>query len=135
MDHKSKTMDSITGEAKAELMQFGRDWDKAIAANDVDGMSRYMDDSWVIVGSGGITSKEDFLASVRSGDLQHTTMDFKDIRVEAYGSMGIVTSKGISAGNYKGNEFSSYEWTTSVYIRKMEKWTCVLTMLAIAGEN
>lgn len=134
-DHKSKIMDSIVRDVQAELMQFGRDWDKAIASNDVEGMSSYMDDSWVIVGSGGITSKENFLASVRSGDLQHTKMDFEDIRVEIYGDTGIVTGKGTSAGNYKGNAFSSYEWTTSVYIRRNDKWACVLTMLTNAVES
>jgi ketosteroid isomerase-like protein len=125
-------MDAVIMDRKNELLQFGREWDKAIAANDVEGMSMYMDESWVIVGLGGITSKENFLASIRSGDLQHTKMDFEDVRVEVYGDTGIVTSKGLSAGSYKGNVFSSNEWTTSVYINKNGRWTCVLTMLTDA---
>ena len=125
-------MNSVSGHVKEELLQFGRDWDEAIAANDVERMSEYMDDGWVIVGPGGITTRENFLTSIRSGDLHHTKMDFEDVRVEVYDDTGIVTSKGISAGNYKGNAFSSNEWTTSVYIRRDGKWACVLTTLASA---
>jgi len=128
-------MNSVSEDVKIELLQFGRDWDEAIAANDVERMSSYMDESWVIVGSGGITSKENFLASVRNGDLHHTKMDFEDVRVEVYGDTGIVTSKGVSAGNYKGHFFSSNEWTTSVYINKNGRWTCVLTMLTAVGPS
>jgi ketosteroid isomerase-like protein len=117
------------------LMQIGRDWDKAIAANDVDGMSGYMDESWVIVGSDGITTKEKFLALVSSGDLQHNKMDFEDIRVELYGDNGVVISKGTSAGTYKGTPFSLFEWTTSFFIRKDNQWYCVLTMTTPAKEG
>ena len=126
-------MNSVSMDVKTDLLRYGREWDEAIAANDVEQMGTYMDDSWVIVGPGGITSRENFLESIRSGDLQHNKMDFEDVRAEIYGDTGIVTSKGISAGNYKGNAFSSNEWTTSVYIRKDGKWTCILTMLSSTG--
>ena len=125
-------MNAAISEATHELMQLGRDWDKAIESNDVNEMSRYMDDSWVIVGSDGINSKENFLDLVRSGDLQHSKMDFEDLRVEIYDNTAVVTSKGTSAGTYKGMPFSFYEWTTSVFLKRNGNWLCVLTMITPA---
>lgn len=56
-----------------ELQKFGRQWDESIVGNDPDKISPFMSDDWVIVGTdGGITSKSDFLQTVRSGDLFHT---------------------------------------------------------------
>ena len=125
-------MNTTISETAHVLMQLERDWDKAIEANDVNEMSRYMDDSWVIVGSDGISSKEKFLDLVRSGDLQHNKMDFEDLRVEIYDNTAVITSKGTSAGTYKGMPFSNYEWTTSVFLKKNGNWLCVLTMITPA---
>jgi ketosteroid isomerase-like protein len=128
-------MNTTISETTHELMRLGRDWDKAIEANDVNEMSRYMDDSWVIVGSDGINSKENFLDLVRSGDLQHSKMDFEDLRVEIYDNTAVVTSKGTSAGTYKRMPFSFHEWTTSVFLKRNGNWVCVLTMIAPAKDE
>ena len=118
---------------KDELIQFGKLWDKAIENNDVNEISKFMASDWVIVGTdGGITSKSSFLDWISSGDLIHNRMDFEDMRVEIYESTGVVTSRGTSSGTYKGQAFSFYEWTTSVYILENGNWGCVLTMLTPA---
>jgi hypothetical protein len=93
-------------EAKQQLIQFGRQWDEAIANNNVEEISKFMSADWVIVGTeGGITSKSDFLDTIISGDLVHTKMDFQDIHVKVYANCGVVTSRGTSSGTYKGHAF------------------------------
>ena len=125
----SKTLEAI----KKELSEFGKEWDRAIEANDAVAIGKFMSEDWVIIGTeGGITSKESFLDFVRSGDLLHDKMDFEDLRIEIYGDTGVVTSKGTSSGTYKGAPFSFYEWSSNVFIKKNEEWTCVLTMLTPA---
>jgi ketosteroid isomerase-like protein len=112
------------------LIHFGRLWDEAMVNNDADEIGKFMAADWVIVGTeGGITSKSSFLDGIRSGDLMHTRMDSDDSRVQLYGNTGVVTSRGTSSGKYKGQPFSFYEWSTSIYIREKGKWRCVLTML------
>lgn len=92
-----------------------------------------MSDDWVIVGTeGGITSKADFLETVKSGDLIHTKMEFEDLHVKIYGNAGVVISRGTSSGTYKGMPFSFFEWSTSTYIHNGSNWQCVLTMLTPA---
>ena len=44
----------------------------------------------------------------------------------------VVTARGTNAGTYRGEPFSFYEWSTSVFIYESEKWICVLTMLTPA---
>jgi ketosteroid isomerase-like protein len=117
----------------AELTQVGRQWDAAIVENDVVKIGGFMAEDWVIVGTeGGVTSKSNFLKFVASGDLFHDTMDFEDLRMKIYGDTGVVTSKGTSAGKYKGESFNYYEWSTNVYVKSDGQWRCVLTMLTPA---
>lgn len=110
-------------------------WDEAIASNDTEAISQYMAEDWVIVGTeGGITQKNRFLDFIRSGDLQHSVMNFENIRVVVYESSAVVTSKGTSSGTYCGNAFRYYEWSTNVFVKAQGQWRCVLTMLTPAQE-
>ncbi len=118
---------------KEALLEYCLSWDKAIAQNDVKEISPYMSDDWVCVGTdGGISPKSNFLDWIKSGDLVHTRMDTDESRVKIYGNTGVVTGKGTSSGTYKGNPFSFYEWSTSVFVWENNQWLCVLTMLTPA---
>ena len=59
-------------------------------------------------------------------------MDSDETSIKFYEDTGIVTSRGTSAGNYKGQSFELYEWSTSIFIRKNGQWLCVHTMLTPA---
>jgi ketosteroid isomerase-like protein len=116
-----------------ELSQVCQQWDKAIADNNLPEIGRYMADDWIIVGTeGGISPKSRFLDFIKSGDLLHSGMDFKDINIRVYENTGVVVSRGTSRGTYKGESFSYFEWSTNVFIKKDEQWLCVLTMLTPA---
>ena len=117
------------------LIRFSRDWDEAMIRNDPQEISRFMSDDWVIVGTeGGITAKTSFIESIRSGALIHTQMDADDFRVRIYENTGVLTSRGTSSGTYKGQPFSFFEWSTSVFVWKDDTWQCVLTMLTPANK-
>lgn len=119
-----------------ELATVESKWNQSIVANDVKEIGRYMSDDWVIIGTeGGIVSKSSFLEWVRSGDLVHSRMDFENVRMQIYGDTGVITARGTSAGSYKGEPFSFYEWATSVYIKQGGNWRCVLTMLTPAQKT
>ena len=119
-----------------ELQQFEDNWNRAIVSNDINKISGFMSDDWVMVGSdNGIIEKPAFLQSIESGDLTHSRMDYEEIRVKVYGDAGITTNRGTSAGHYKGQYFELYEWSSSTFIRKNQKWFCVLTMLTPANKR
>ena len=119
--------------AKDDLLKCALTWDREIERNNVPGMSAFMHDDWVIVGTtGGITSKKAFLHTIETGDLIHTKMSTEESHVRLYGTTGIVVGKGYSEGTYKGQRFSLYEWSTSVFVLAGNEWKCVLTMLTPA---
>lgn len=118
---------------KQELLDFSTRWDEAMVSNNADEIGKFMADDWRIVGSDGITSKSSFLQFISSGILTHNRMDSDETNITIYGNTGIVVSRGTSAGVYNGNNFSFYEWSTSIFIKKEELWRCVLTMLTPAN--
>lgn len=114
------------------LAAFATQWEEAMEGNVVAEISAFMADNWLIVGSNGITQKADFLMQITSGALTHDRMDADEMHVRIHGDTGTVIARGTSAGFYKGERFSLYEWSTSVFIRTDGRWKCVLTMLAPA---
>src|SRR5687768_8663104 len=105
------------------LLETCKAWDAAMIGNIVDEIAAFMASDWVIVGTeGGITQRAKFLENIRNGDLVHTRMDHDEIRVKTYGDTGVVIARGTSAGTYKGDPFSYYEWSQSVFIYLSERW-------------
>ncbi|MBO9151641.1 hypothetical protein ACFOTA_05450 [Chitinophaga sp. GCM10012297] len=51
---------------------------------------------------------------VISGELVHMRMDSGMFRIKIYGDSAVITSKGTSAGTWKGMPFSFFEWSTSM---------------------
>jgi len=121
---------------KSLLKNIELEWNKAIEANDVDSMAKYMSDEWVIFsGDGNIITKQMFLQFVRSEDLIHTQMDFEVLDVKVFGDTGIVMQKGTSSGVWKGQTFSNYEIASTVFIRQNDQWLALQTMLAPATKQ
>lgn len=87
---------------KQELFDFHTAWNKALERNDAAETGGFMHVDWVCVGADGRTSKADFLGSISSSDLKHSIMSTEDPEAKIYGNTGILTSRGVSAGVYKG---------------------------------
>lgn len=120
---------------KQELATVTRLWDEAMVKNDPAEIGGFMADEWVIIGSDGITSKSAFLKWIGSGRVTHNRMDADELIINVYGDTGIVVGRGTSAGTFEGQNFSLYEWSTSIFIKTHGVWLCVLTMLTPANRN
>jgi ketosteroid isomerase-like protein len=121
-------------ETHAQLIAIEEDWAKAIVSNNVDEISRFMDDQWVIVSSSGISTKADFLAVVRSGALTHSAMDrVGDARVRVHGETAVVTARITNVAHFHGQRFEADEWTTDVFVRQAGDWRCVISQITAAG--
>ena len=92
-----------------------------------------MHHDWIIFsGDGKFTGRDTFIQQVRSGDLQHSIMNFQTLRVSVYENTGLIVQKGISAGVWKGHEFSNEEISSTVYIKDHHVWLAVQTMIVEA---
>ena len=123
------------GTDKQELLDFSKRWDKAMVSNNAGEIGKFMSDNWIIIGSNGITPKSIFLQMISSGALTHSRMDTDEDNVIIYGNTGILVSRGVSAGKFNGQDFSLYEWSTSIFMKTGSKWQCVLTMLTPANKS
>lgn len=90
-----------------ELTEVAHQWDRAMVENDADAIGEFMADDWIIIGSDGkVGDKASFLALVRSGTLTHDVMESHDIRTRIYGDAAVMTARGVSGGEYRGQRFS-----------------------------
>ncbi|NUL82966.1 MAG: nuclear transport factor 2 family protein [Armatimonadetes bacterium] len=112
------------------LIQAERDWCASLAANDLDGIARYMHDDWMLTGSDcNVLTKQTFLYLLRSGELSHSKMDIRDSKTVATGQSGLVIAEISTAGQYQGKQFEQVERSTDLFVLQDGEWKCLLTYL------
>lgn len=113
-----------------ELVRVEKELTDAIAKNDLEGIQRFVTDDWIIIGAdGGIIESKRFFEVIRSGTLTHEMMESDEMRVRLYGDTAIVTALTRSRGKFMGQEFSTRERATDVFVKRDGQWRCVLTQL------
>ena len=113
-----------------ELLEVEKGFTDAIARNDLKAIERFVADEWIIINAdGGIIDRERFLEVIKSGALTHHMMESDDMWVRVYGDSAVVTAVTRSKGKFIGQEFSTHERSTDVFVKLDGKWRCVLTQL------
>ena len=118
-------------ELENEVTKVEEEFGQAMIKNDADKIGSFLSDDWIIVDpEGGIIDKARFLIVIRSGALTHEAMDSADVRVRIYGgSTAVVTALTSSKAKYMGQELSTRERTTDVFVKQGGQWQCVVTHL------
>lgn len=120
--------------AHAELVAVANDWAAAIVSNDAERIAAFMAAEWVIVSESGISPREQFLSLVASGALTHSAMELVgDARVSVYGDTAVLTGRVLNTAHHKGRRFDADEWTTDVFVRRGDRWLCVLGHITATG--
>lgn len=109
-------------------------WDRALVSNEAEAIGRFMAEDWVIVSERGVTTREQFLSVVASGDLTHEYFQGEILSTQLYGDMAVLTGRVRNNGYYKGQPFSSDEWTTDVFVKRNGTWLCVHSHITSAKE-
>jgi len=113
-----------------ELLKVEKGFVDAIAKNDLEAIERFVTDDWIIINAdGGIIDRERFLGVIKSAALTHEMMESDDMRVRIYGDTAVVSSLTRSKGKFMGQEFTTHERSTDVFVRRGGQWRCVLTQL------
>ena len=119
-----------------ELQRLEKEWTRAIITNNAESIGRFVSDDWVIIGpDGNVIDKLRFLEVIRTGDLEHESMESEDSRVRVYGDAAVITALSRSKGQYKGQSFATHERSTSVYSKMEGRWQCVLTQLTAIAKK
>src|SRR6476620_10005331 len=125
-----------TGEAEEELVKLEKAFAEAIVKNDLEGIGRLVTDDWIIVDpDGGIIDRARFFEVIKSGALTHDIMESEDFRVRVYGDSAVVTAITSTKGKFMGQEFSTRERATDVFVKREGRWQCVLTHLTRLPEK
>ena len=113
-----------------EILEVESKFGEAMIQNDVEAIGRILSDDWIIIDpEGGVVDKSRFLDVIRSGALKHEAMDSEDIRVRTYSNTATVTAVTHTRTKYLGKEFTTHERATDVFVKKDERWQCVITHL------
>ena len=125
-----------TGKVEEELLKLEEAFAEAIVKNDLEGIGRLVADDWIIIDpNGGIVDRTRFFEVIKSGALAHNTMESEDFRVRVYGDSAVVTGITRTKGRFMGQEFSTQERATDVFVRRAGRWQCVLTHLTRFSEK
>jgi len=99
-------------------------------SNDADALDKLLADDWIIVEpDGGMIDKARFLGVIRSGALSHESMESTDLKIRVYGNTAVVTGLTTSKGKFMGQDFTSCERATDIFVKQSDRWQCVFTQL------
>ena len=119
-----------TGEVEEELLKLENAFAEAIVKNDLEGIGRLVTDDWIIIDPNGeIVDRTRFFEVIKSGALTHDMMESEDFRVRVYGDSAVVIGVTRTKGKFMGQEFSTRERATDVFVKRDGGWKCVLTHL------
>jgi ketosteroid isomerase-like protein len=119
-----------TSEAEEKLLKIEKEFAQAIVSNDLEGIGRIVADEWIIIDpNGDIVDRARFFEVIKSGALTHDMMESEDLRVRVYGDSAVVITVTRTKGKFMGQEFSTQERATDVFVKRDGRWQCVLTHL------
>ena len=113
-----------------KLLKLEKEFTQAILKNDAEAIGQFLADDWIIIDAdGGIIDKSHFQDVIRSGGLTHELMESDDVRVRVYGDSSVVTGLTTTKGRFMGQDFSTRERATDVFVKRDGRWQCVLSQL------
>jgi ketosteroid isomerase-like protein len=116
------------GNVEQTLMQTEQELVDAILKGDAAPFERAMADSFVFTApDGGMQTKTQFIADLKSGALKMESTKNEDMKVQVYGDAAIVTYRSTDKGKYKDFDISGqYRWT-DVFVKRNGRWQIVST--------
>ena len=113
-----------------ELLKLEKEFARAIVKNDAEAIGQFLADDWVIIDAdGGIIDKARFLGVVESGALIHEMMESDDFEIRIYGDSAVVSGLTRTKGKFMGQDFSTHERATDVFVMQNGRWQCVFSQL------
>jgi uncharacterized protein (TIGR02246 family) len=114
-------------EGRHEIDQLEEQWRAALLKSDATAMASLLaDDYMAITPDGTLQTKEQWLASLRSGATRFTAIEISDRRVRFYGATALLTSRADVSGTNAGADCSGSYRYTRVFVRNAQgQWKIV----------
>jgi ketosteroid isomerase-like protein len=129
----------LAGEARAKdaktveqtLMQLERDWTAALLKNDGATLGKILADSWGALGTLGATTKAQYLADLKSGDMKMESQTIGEMKVQVFGDVAVVTGSDDEKSSYKAKDTSGHYVWTDVWVKKKGQWQAVASQITL----
>lgn len=119
-----KSSSKPSAETEQAIMKIEQDLTNAVMKADVATAGPMVADGFFFTAPDGMTSsKTEFLADLKSGDLKIESSTIKDMKVQAADDgMAVATYRTTDKGSYKGKDISGeYRWT-DVFVKRDGRW-------------
>lgn len=101
-------------------------WNHAIEAKDTKALDQILANTFVAVEiDGSVSSKSEFLASIKSPEYQPSQAVNEQINVQVYGNSAVVVGIFRIKGVEKGKPYVHRERFVDTWIKKDQGWQCV----------
>jgi ketosteroid isomerase-like protein len=112
--------------ATDQILDLGQRWAAAERASNTDALEPLLADDFVLVGPlGFVLDKAQYLGSRRSGDLQHESLVWEDVRVRVYGDAAVAIGSQTQRSTYQRRDASGRFRVTQIAVRRGDRWTIV----------
>jgi hypothetical protein len=108
------------------VQQLEHDWANAAISGDVDKLGSVLANDWIGIGFGPEKStKQSFLANVKSGAAKIESFEFGPMDVKVLGHVAVVQGSDTEKSSYQGKDTSGkYAWM-DVFVKRDGKWVAV----------
>ena len=114
------------GGAEAAVRQAEAARFKAMAANDVAGVERFLADDLVYTHSTAqVESRAEFLQSMKSGTVRYVSIEPRDQLVRVYGQTAVITGGVTITSTNRGEQRRSELRYTDVWVQRDGRWQMV----------
>ena len=107
-------------------------WNHAIEAKDTKALDMLLANTFIAVEiDGSLSSKSEFLASIKAPEYQPSQAVNEQMNVQVYGSAAVVVGIFRIKGIEKGKPYVHRERFTDTWIRKDQGWQCVASQATL----
>ena len=111
---------------QAQVLELGRRWADAESRGDAAALGGLLADDFMLVGPFGfMLDKQQYLGSRRSGDLNHESFAWDDVRVRLYGDTAVAIGSQTQKSTYQGRDASGRFRVTQIAARLDGRWRLV----------
>ena len=108
---------------KQEVARLERESAAASIRRDLEKLRLFFADGYIHTDSRGeVTTKEQALANIKSGDLTYEAIDLDLVEVHEFGETAVLTARAGAKGRFRGQDFGGYYRLTRVYVRLQGRW-------------
>jgi len=116
------------GSAEQELIKLENGWANAELKHDLVFLEGIFADDFIMSSSdGAVWTRDQYIASLKSGESLYTSEAIDNIKVHVYGDTAVVFGRNTLKGQSKGVDISGqYQWTDT-WVKIAGRWKCVAT--------